>query len=79
MVFGTGGSGTGVCADDQISKRVGMHAREPDEDTRIADVVFFQIVGVRIVLYEHVPIGDIHPVRSPLVEKGFHEEPARMG
>ena len=38
-----------------------MHARQPDEHTRVADVVVLQIVSGRIGGDELVALSEVHP------------------
>jgi hypothetical protein len=70
-----------VRADDEVPKRIRMNPRQPDEHARIADVVFLQVVRVRLILDERVAGGDIHHhderVRlGRLVGRHAHEHPA---
>ena len=46
-----------------------MHAREPDEHTRIPDVVLLQVVRVGVFLDERGAVGEIH----------HHDERVRLG
>jgi hypothetical protein len=49
-----------VRAGDEVSQGVGADTRQPNEHTRVVQVVFLQVIGTRIVLDERVSLGEVH-------------------
>src|SRR6185436_15473324 len=58
-----------VSAGDDVAQSVVANPRQPDEHTRVIDVVLLQIKGTRVRVYKRVPLRNIH----------HHDERVRFG
>jgi hypothetical protein len=58
-----------VRTGDEVSQRVGSDTGEPNEHTRVVQVVFLQVIGTGIILDERVSLSEVH----------HHDERIRLG
>ena len=56
-------------AGDEIPQGIDRDTVQPNEDTRVVQVVFLQVIGGRIVLEERVSIGEVN----------HHDQRVRLG
>jgi hypothetical protein len=58
-----------VRANDEVSQAVSVDTRQPNEHTRVVQVVFLQVIGTGIVRDERISLGQVH----------HHDERVRLG